>query len=51
MCVFDNRLKASILLKLSIVWTSFDLDPKVGLGSSPTSPNNKFVEREKKKLA
>ena len=31
-----------------ILRTSFGLDPKTGLGSSPTSPNNKFVECERK---
>ena len=31
-----------------IVTTSFDLDPKTGLGSGPTSPNNEFVERGRK---
>ena len=30
------------------VWTDFGLDPKTGLGSGPTSPNNKFVEHGKK---
>ena len=30
------------------VKTGFDLDPKTGLGSSPTNPNNKFVERGRK---
>ena len=29
-------------------WTSFGLDPKTGLGSGPTSPNNEFVERGRK---
>ena len=32
----------------SIVRTNFDLDPKTGLESGPTSPNNKFVERGRK---
>ena len=31
-----------------IVRTSFDLDSKIGLDSGPTSPNNKFVEHERK---
>ena len=31
-----------------IVRTSFGLDPKTGLGSGLTSPNNKFVERGRK---
>ena len=31
-----------------IVRTSFGLDPKTGLDSDPTSPNNKFVERGRK---
>ena len=31
-----------------IVRTSFGLDPKTGLGSGPTSPNNEFVERGRK---
>ena len=33
---------------ISICKDSSDLEPKTGLGSNPTSPNNKFVEREKK---
>ena len=31
-----------------IVRTSSGLDSKTGLDSGPTSPNNKFVERERK---
>ena len=31
-----------------IVKTNFDLDPKTGLDSGPTSPNNKFVECKRK---
>ena len=31
-----------------IVRTSFGLDPKTGLGSGPTSPNNEFVEHGRK---
>ena len=30
------------------VRTSFGLDSKTGMDSSPTSPNNKFVERGRK---
>ena len=35
-------------IKIIYVRTSFGLDPKAGLGSGPTSPNNKFVERGRK---
>ena len=31
-----------------IVRTSFGLDSKTGLDLGPTSPNNEFVERERK---
>ena len=31
-----------------IIRTSFGLDPKTGLSSGPTSPNNEFVERGRK---
>ena len=30
------------------VRTSFGLDPKIGMYSGPTSPNNKLVERGRK---
>ena len=30
------------------VRSNFGLDPKTELGSGPTSPNNEFVERERK---
>ena len=30
------------------VRTSFDSNPKTGMDSGPTSPNNKFVESRKK---
>ena len=34
--------------KLEPVRISYGLDPKIGLGFGPTSPNNKFVERGRK---
>ena len=36
------------IVAIHFVRTSFGLDPKTGLGSGPTSPNNKFVGRERK---
>ena len=33
------------IVAIHFVRTSFGLDPKTGLGSGPTSPNNKFVKR------
>ena len=46
---FFALFKCIILLMVYLyVSTSFDLEPKTGLGFDPTSPNNKFVEREKK---
>ena len=35
-------------LCMTFVRTNFDLDTKIGLGSGPISPNNKFVERKRK---
>ena len=46
---FFALFKCIILLMVYLyVRTSSDLEPKTGLGSNPTRPNNKFVEREKK---
>ena len=36
------------IVAIHFVRTSFGLDPKTGMDSSPISPNNKFVERERK---
>ena len=36
------------ILLIIIVRTSFGLDSKTGLDSSPTSPNNKFIESGRK---
>ena len=45
---FKFNKKQCFKFHLDIVRTSFDLDPKTGLGSGPTSPNNEFVERRRK---
>ena len=36
------------IIYIYIVRTSFGLDSKIGLDSSPTSPDNKFVQRGRK---
>ena len=45
---FKFNKKQCFKFHLDIVKTSFGLDPKTGLGSGPTSPNNEFVERGRK---
>ena len=40
-CVF-------IIIFFMVVRTGFDSNPKIGMDSGPTSPNNKFVESGRK---
>ena len=41
-------LAVVVNIQIIAVRISFGLDPKTGMDSGPTNPNNKFVKRERK---
>ena len=47
-CFYSNTALVFFLMSIKIVRTSFDSNPKTGMDSGPTSPNNKFVESGRK---